>query len=156
MRILTEKQQEQQGRRRIINKQNGKQDTTKSIKKNDHDTYKLRLIGHLLRHIGRENAVGMGELYRLVWGKPYTHKINHTRELRYYITELREEGHAICSDTSGYYVARAGSELEAFCARQRRRALKTLQMEARIRKMTLPDLMGQIRLTLIPEVEHNA
>ncbi|ODA43627.1 hypothetical protein THER_1666 [Thermodesulfovibrio sp. N1] len=58
----------------------------------------------------------------------------------------------ICSDTDseggGYYLAAAGGELENYCMRLRIRALKTLRMEAILRKMTLPELIGQLNLNV--------
>jgi hypothetical protein len=43
-------------------------------------------------------------------------------------------------------LAASGSELEAYLDRQRRRALKILAKEARIRRMELPALLGQLAL----------
>jgi len=113
---------------------------------------KNRLLATLARHIGKNKAIGMAALYEEVWGRPWRDKINDTRELRKLITELRNEGVPICSVTTkeggGYYLASAGSELEAYCSKLRTSALKKLALEAKLRNMTLPELLGQLTLSL--------
>ena len=109
-----------------------------------------RLMIELSRHVGIEKALDMGELYSRVFGEPYTHKINHTRRLRTIITALRQKGVPIASTASknsgGYYIVRAGSELDEYCGRIRRAALRKLFMESRLRKISMPELLGQINL----------
>lgn len=116
------------------------------------DKHKARLLAELSRHIGAHNAIGMGELYCRVFDKVWMHKINDTRHLRTVVTLLRNEGVPICSasdkNTGGYYLASAGSELENYCSRIRRRGITALMMEAKIRKTALPELLGQIQLSL--------
>ena len=111
-----------------------------------------RLLIELSRHVGQEKAVDMGELHRRVFGENPGNKINGTRALRTLITTLRKEGVPIGSVSSktggGYYICRAGSELDAFCKRLRRRALRALGMESKLRKVGLPELLGQMQLNL--------
>ena len=113
---------------------------------------KNRLLATLSRHIGRSKAIGMAALYEEVFQKEWQDKINDTRKLRDLITELRREGVPICSVTTtaggGYYLASAGSELEAYCAKLRTQALRKLALEAKLRRMTLPELLGQLTLNL--------
>ena len=113
--------------------------------------YAARLLSELTHHIGRHNTIGMGELYELVFKEPWANRINDTRRLRTVITELRRQGVAICSDCAssggGYYLASAGSsEMRQYLERLRRRALKALVLEARMRKIGLPELLGQIQI----------
>ena len=117
------------------------------------EEYKYRLVVELSKHVGKSNAISMVELYKRVFGKEPPDKISGTRQLRQLITKLRkEEGIPICSTTNkeggGYYLASAGADLEEYCKRLRRRALKALAMEAKLRKMTLPQLLGQIQMNL--------
>lgn len=123
-------------------------------RKNDLMTFdeaKGRLLSALFEHVGKEHAVGMDVLYAEVFGAKVPHKINDTKPLRKLITAVRRQGKAIASTCSsnggGYYIPRAGSELEDYLARMLHRpALRKLTLEARIRKVSLPELIGQMSL----------
>lgn len=112
----------------------------------------LKLMKALSKHPGKTRAIGMGELYEAVYGKPYNNKINGTRQLRKVITKLREEGQPICSTSGkaggGYFMASAGSDLQQYCDRLRNQALRKLALMAKLRKQTLPQLLGQIQMEL--------
>lgn len=113
---------------------------------------KNRLLMLLPQHIGKSRAIGMGELYEEVFGSQWTNRINETRRLRHLVTELRREGVPVCSSAArtggGYYLASAGSELADYCAKLRRQGLRKLRLEANIRKISLAELVGQLRLDL--------
>lgn len=113
---------------------------------------RVRILGKLAEHIGAHNAIGMAELYEAVFGRPWSHKINDTRALRILITILRDEGVPICSLSTtsggGYYLAAVGSELADFLRRGERRALSILARNARIKKVSLPNYLGQIKLNM--------
>lgn len=123
-------------------------------RKNDLMTFdeaKGRLLNSLFDHIGKENAVGMDVLFEEVFGERAPHKINDTKPIRKLITAVRSQGKAIASVCSsnggGYYIPRAGSELEDYLARMLHRpALRKLKMEATIRKISLPELIGQMSM----------
>lgn len=122
---------------------------------------KYRILGVLPDHIGREKAIGMGELYEVIFGKPWANRINDTRMLRQLITELRREGSPICSTRDqqkpGYYFApRRSSEGRDYVARLKREALRKLDMAARFERIALPELMGQMVLNLRGEAEAKA
>lgn len=90
-------------------------------------------------HIGAENGVTAERLAAQIGTTP--------RELRKHISTLREQGVAVCGTPRfGYFVARTDAELEDSCAFLRRRALHSLALEARLRRITLPDLIGQMKL----------
>ena len=122
------------------------------MKEKSSDTHKVDVLMVLSRHIGKEKAIGMGELYEMVFGETWENRINDTRKLRYIITDLRSDGVPICSvsdrNGGGYFLASAGSELENYLGRIRRRALSALSMEAKIRDVALPELLGQLRFEM--------
>jgi hypothetical protein len=118
----------------------------------EREAQRVRVLTILAGHIGSHNAIGMGELYEEVFGEPWEHRINDTRALRKVITALRSEGVPICSaadrEGGGYYLAAAGSELSSYLRRSEIRALKILKRNARIKRISLPDYLGQMRLNM--------
>jgi len=71
----------------------------------------------------------------------------HERLLRTLISVAREEGVAICATPeTGYFIAQSPAELELCCAFLRSRAMKSLHIEAQLRRIPLPDLIGQLHL----------
>jgi len=113
---------------------------------------RIRLHSTLTSHIGRANAVGMAELYEAVYDRPWSNRINDTRKLRTLVTEMRREGVAICSTAfsvgGGYYLAAGGSELKDYLRRTKVQALKKLARVAKIQRVSLPELLGQMRLEM--------
>jgi len=113
-----------------------------------------RLLMELTKHIGRSRAVGMGELYEAVFGEPWAHRINDTRRLRKLITQARYgfKPQPICSTSSrtapGYYLAAAGSELEEYIGKLKHQGLRKLAMAAKLERVPLPELLGQLALYL--------
>lgn len=68
----------------------------------------------------------------------------HVRDL---VTQARRDGTAICGvPRDGYYIADTADELEQTCRFLRGRAMCSLELEAALRRMKLPDLLGQMRL----------
>jgi len=114
---------------------------------------KARLLEALYGHIGEEHAIGMDALHEWVFDEKVEHKINDTRKLRTLISALRRNVMTIGSvnsrDGGGYYLIRAASELDEYLVRMYRKpALKKLEMEARLRKIALPELLGQMMMNL--------
>jgi len=71
----------------------------------------------------------------------------HERTLRDLISSARDDGVAIVgTPETGYYIAVTSDELEECCRFLRARAMHSLQIEARLRKIALPDLLGQLRV----------
>ena len=122
----------------------------KDVISNEEATSKILMI--LSRHVGEEKTIDMGELYSRVFNEAYTNKINNTRRLRMVITALRRKGVPIGSTSAknggGYYLVRSGSELDAYCNRLRKSTLNRLWMEARMRKISMPELLGQMQLNM--------
>lgn len=56
-------------------------------------------------------------------------------------------GHAICgTPTDGYYIAATAEELNATCEFLHNRAMHSLTLESKLRKIPLSDLIGQLHL----------
>ncbi len=69
------------------------------------------------------------------------------RTLRSLVSALREAGTAVCgTPDTGYYIAETAAELEESCEFLRSRAMHSLRMEAQLRRIPLPDLLGQLHL----------
>lgn len=69
------------------------------------------------------------------------------RHLRTHVTSLREEGHHICSHPArGYFIANSDAELQATCEYLYDRAMTSLKQVAAMKRVSLPDLRGQLHL----------
>jgi len=98
------------------------------------------LLNVLARHQGRENGINAADLAS-VMNVP-------VRGLRLLITALREQGHAVCgTPRTGYFVPTTPEELAQSCEFLRRRAMRSLLLLSRMSNVSLPDLLGQLRLT---------
>lgn len=98
-----------------------------------------QLLTLLSRHIGAHNGMTAAQI---------SSHLNITmRRVRSLVSELREEGTAVCGTPhTGYYIAATPEELEETCQFLRGRAMHSLMLESRLRKMALEDLIGQMRL----------
>ena len=93
----------------------------------------------LARHIGAAQGVTAAALAAEIGIQP--------RQVRALVTELRLDGVAVCGHpSSGYFIAATGDEVETTCQFLRARALRSLTLESRLRKVPLADLVGQMRL----------
>ncbi len=104
------------------------------------------VLATLSRHIGKKNGRTITQLVREITGQlipsQYTERV-----VRRQVAELREEGIAICAHPStGYFIAETPEELEECCQFLRSRWMHTAMLEARLRKIALPELIGQMRL----------
>jgi hypothetical protein len=115
----------------------------------DREVAKSRLLAVLTRHVGKQNAVSMVALHEAVFGQRVGDKINDSRALRELVDELQFEGSPVCSCQKGYFLAAAGSELDTFLGNLDRAGLRKLAKAAKIRKITLPEYLGQMRLRLV-------
>ena len=115
---------------------------------------RARLGEIMAQHVGRESAVGMGELYQQVYGQPWRHRINDTRALRYLITDARRRGVPILSTRStvggGYYLPSVGSERRRAADKLEAEALRKLYLASVLRKVGLAERFGQLSLKLRP------
>lgn len=93
----------------------------------------------LQRHIGEDRGIT---------AKAIAEALGCTeRQVRELVTELRMDGVAVCGHpATGYFIAATKAELERTCAFLRDRAMHSLVLEARLRRLPLADLIGQLRL----------
>jgi hypothetical protein len=109
-----------------------------------------RLLEVMEWHRGYPRRIGMAELWRKVYKLPCAHRINDTSALRVLIRKLRRLGHPICSTCEkyepGYYLAETPEELSEFAARHQRRGLTSLSQAAKMMRIGLPELLGQLQL----------
>lgn len=104
------------------------------------------VIETLSRHIGRERGVRVDRLVAEITGELLPDPAGE-RRVRSIISELREEGMPICArPETGYYLAETAEDVEECCRFLRSRAMHSLVLESRLRKIPLPELLGQLRL----------
>lgn len=97
----------------------------------------LNLLSH---HQGREHGVSARDLAAISGLSP--------RRVRLFVSALRAEGIAICgTPATGYYIPVTPEELGESCAFLEHRALHSLRLLSRMKNVSLPDLLGQLRLT---------
>ena len=100
---------------------------------------KHQLVAVLARHVGADHGISVQALAAAL--------DDHPRRVRSLVSELRAEGMAICGHPStGYFVAATAEELERTCQFLRSRAMHSLILESQLRRMPLPDLIGQLHL----------
>lgn len=108
-----------------------------------------QVLAALARHVGQENGVSVARLVVELTGTSITARAHdaHARRVRALVSDLRVEGVAICAHPSdGYFIARTPEELQQCCSFLRSRAMHSLVLESRLRKIPLPELLGQLRL----------
>lgn len=98
------------------------------------------VLSVLARYIGKENGIKVERLAHEAGCTP--------RQARALVTELREEGVPVCAHPStGYFMAANDAELQRyFIAFLESRAMRSLHLIARVKRISLPDLLGQLRL----------
>jgi hypothetical protein len=110
------------------------------------------LEGTILRileiHKGRENALPRKELVEFVNNGLPLFPVNE-RHIRHVIKHLQSQhGEGIGSCAKGYFMAQTPEELEQVCAYYDSYALSSLHVSARLRRMALPELLGQMKLKM--------
>lgn len=98
------------------------------------------LLNLLAKHQGRDSGIGVQTLAARLGTTP--------REARKLVSRARAElGVAICAHpATGYYIAVTAQELEASCQFLEARALHSLRLLSRMRRVALPTLLGQLML----------
>lgn len=97
------------------------------------------MLNVLSFHQGRERGIKCADLARVAGITE--------REVRKLVSELRREGTAICAKPkTGYFLAVTPDELRESCEFLHHRAMTSLLLASRIQKVSLPDLLGQLKL----------
>jgi hypothetical protein len=105
-----------------------------------------KVLTALAHHIGAHNGVRGDLLVVEITGDP-THDAVAERQLREIVVQLRLEGHHVCAHPSrGYFLAATPEELDATCDFLYERAMTTLKQIAAMKRISLPDLRGQLHL----------
>jgi hypothetical protein len=105
-----------------------------------------QVLTELSHHIGKDNGIHVRDLVARITGQQAECEPLE-RRVRTIVTELRMEGSHICGHpTSGYYMAATPEELEQTLSFLRKRAMSSLTLESRMRRISMPDLLGQINL----------
>lgn len=98
-----------------------------------------QVLNALATHQGRDQGVSAKDLAARLGVPP--------RHLRKFISELREQGLAICGRPhTGYFMAVTPEDLQESCSFLEHRAIHSLRLLSRMKKVSLPDLLGQLRL----------
>lgn len=97
------------------------------------------LLDLLVSHTGRATGIKASDVAEQLGVS--------TRQVRERVTALRLDGIAVCgTPETGYFIAACAEELEETCQFLRSRSMHALMLEARLRRIPLPDLLGQIHL----------
>jgi hypothetical protein len=105
------------------------------------------VLALLSRHVGREAGISVRDIVTRITGIHYPDE-HLERRVRRMVADLRgEDGIAICAHPrDGYYLAATAEELDECCQFLRARAMHSLTLEARLKKIPLGELLGQLRL----------
>jgi hypothetical protein len=116
----------------------------------DLDAHEARVMHVLTRHRGRAQAIRARDLAAEAGVAGETARRASPREIQEIVHRLRcEHGFPIASTAArpaGYYLPESAAEVEAFVREQRRKALGTLAAIAAVRRIALPELLGQLAL----------
>ena len=103
------------------------------------------VLAALSRHIGAANGVRADALVAEITGDLSSAQAE--RDLRQAVVKLRDAGHHVCAlPAGGYYLAANDAELDASCEFLYQRAMTTLRQIAAMKRVSLPDLRGQLHL----------
>lgn len=109
-----------------------------------------RMLEVLSRHIGATNGVSIAALVTQMAvprGIDLRERPSIERNARELVVQLRLAGHHVCAHPStGYYMAATPEELDASCTFLYDRAMTSLQQVAAMKRVSLPDLRGQLHL----------
>lgn len=106
-----------------------------------------QVLTELSHHVGKDNGIHVRELVARITGQSVSCALLE-RRIRTIVTDLRMDGAHICGHPgTGYFMADSPQELEHTLAFLRSRALSSLALESRMRRISMPELLGQLKLT---------
>jgi hypothetical protein len=107
-----------------------------------------QVLTALSHHIGKANGIHMGPLVMRITGLAQPNE-RVQRRVRQVVAELRMQGKRICAHpASGYFMAEIEGELNDTCEFLYERAMTSLVQISRMKKISLPDLRGQLHLPI--------
>lgn len=107
------------------------------------------LLQLLRNHIGKARGIGARDIVEqlLPLDVPAPTRRAAERQLRDLVVELRLEGHHVCAHPStGYFLAATTEELAETCAFLTSRSMSSLQQVSAMKRVSIPDLVGQLKL----------
>jgi hypothetical protein len=105
-----------------------------------------QVLTELSHHIGQDNGIHVRDLVQRITGQMFTTEAL-ARKVRQIVTDLRMEGNHICAHPAhGYFMAATPEELQDTCKFLYERAMSSLSQISRMKKISLPDLRGQLHL----------
>lgn len=116
---------------------------------------KSLLMNEMSKHIGKARAIGAGELFEIIFKRPYEgNKMTGTRELRKLIEAVKYGpeavfiAHSCCSIKPGYYLPSSDSERREYVARVERQLKRKIGRLARLNQMNAGAYAGQLALEM--------
>lgn len=108
---------------------------------------KSQVLTALSRHIGEASGVHIERLVAEILGTSERDP-GAERRVRSIVSELREEGTAVCAHPAvGYFIAETEEEVRRYYTDwMMSRAMHTLRIISRVTKIAIPDLVGQLKL----------
>lgn len=104
------------------------------------------VLAALQDSVGEAHGRTAEQLVLAITGK---HNAADLRRLRHLIEALRTAGHRICANPAhGYYLAANDTELDRTCSFLFDRAMTSLRQLSAMKRVSLPDLRGQLGLPL--------
>lgn len=111
-----------------------------------HDLTPDAVLAVLQRNVGEAHGLSAEQLAYEVTGR---RNAADQRALRKVIEALRIAGHCICAHPAhGYYLAANDDELDRACNFLIERAMTSLRQVSAMKRVSLPDLRGQLGLPL--------
>jgi hypothetical protein len=105
-----------------------------------------RVLAALRERRGVEAGISAREFVRVLTGDQGA---GMERQLRSVIEALRTAGHGVCATPdTGYFLADNEDELDRTCEFLLARAMTSLRQIAGVKRVSLPDLRGQLRLPI--------
>ncbi|MGE3348166.1 MAG: hypothetical protein AB7I35_12110 [Ramlibacter sp.] len=104
------------------------------------------VLCELQHHIGQDKGIHVRELVQRITGQIAATE-HLERKVREAVTELRMQGEHVCGHpATGYFMASDAAELQATCNFLYSRSMTGLQQVAAMKRVSLPDLRGQLHL----------
>jgi len=106
-----------------------------------------QVLAELRTCVGRAHGLHVRDLVARITGRS-TPAPAQERRAREHVAALRLQGEHICGKPdTGYFMAATAAELDETCRYLRSRAVSGLLIESRMRRVSMPALLGQLSLS---------